>query len=317
MKRKKAKKLCLCALIGMQSLMLILLSGYQLATEEGDKAAEDRLAGVFVTTEYLDLFDAEAYLNDNLRVVGGEFSVVGDASGYYERVYAQKTVVDDHRTEYKFVGLDGYGYYSLIEFGETMLDNYHYSGVDEGISDPKAHYSDTDGGESVSLDCTLYFPAGGGEAVFYFNPVYQTADGDVYVTTGQGFSTDGMADGQSYTQTMEESTTITMNGETYSWSTSVTTHIEGIVLPEKYILLYMDESSQILRREEYAPGNIMPEMTIPADTAYMILEAHKRDGEGQPVIDRDVIDRGEDYLSTFWINADGICVKGDTVLTWN
>ena len=299
------------------SLLLSLLSGCQLAIEGADKPSDDRLAGVFVTTEYLDLFDAEAYLNDNLRVVGSELSIEGDTSEYYGRVYAQKTPVDEWRNDYEFVNLDGFGYYSLIELGETMLDNHHYAGVDEGISDPKTHYKVTDEGEGVEMDGTLYFPADGGEAVFYFNPVYQTADGDVYVTTGQGFSTDNMAEGQIYSQTMEEVTTITKNEEKESWSTKVTVHIEGIRLPEKYVLVYMDKNNQTLRTEEYAPGTVLPEMTVPYDTAYMILEAHKVDGEGNPVVDRELINRGDEHLSTFWINADGICVKGDTTLTWN
>lgn len=300
----------------MLSLMLSLLSGCQLAVENADKASADRLAGIFVTTEYLDLFDVEAYLNDNLRVVGREIAVEGDTSEYYGRVYAEKMQIGEHRIEYEFAELNGFGYYSLIELGETMLDNYHYTGVDEGISDPKTHYKVNDEGEGVEMDCTLYFPADSGEAVFYFNPVYQTSDGDVYVTTGQGFATDSMVEGQIYSTTMEEITTITMNGEKESWSTKVTVNIEGIRLPEKYILLSMDESNQILRAEEYAPGTVMPEMTIPSDTAYMILEAHKLDGDGKLIIDREIIDRGDEYLTTFWINTDGICVKGDTILTW-
>ncbi len=317
MKNKKLKSLCLSALLLLQLTILSLLSGCQLAIEEGDMPTEDRLAGVFVTTEYLDLFDMEAYVNDNLRVVGGEIAVEGNASEYYGRVYAEKTQTDEHRIEYEFTELNGFGYYSLIELGESMLDNYHYTGVDEGISDPKTHYKVTDEGEGVEMDGTLYFPADGRAAVFYFNPVYQTPEGDLYVTTGQGFSADTMVEGQIYSQTMEEVTTITMNGEKESWSTSVTTNIEGIRLPEKYVLIYMDGNSQILRSQEYAPGNVMPEMTIPADTAYLILEAHKLDSEGQPVVDREIVDRGEEHLSTFWINADGICIKGDTILTWN
>lgn len=299
------------------SLILSLLCGCQLAVEDADKASEDRLAGVFVTTEYLDLFDAEAYVNDNLRVVGGDISLQGNTSDYYERIYATRMQVDEHRTDYEFSGLDGYGYYSLIEFGDTMLDNYHYSGVDEGISDPKTHYKVTDEGEGVEMDGTLYFPADGSEAVFYFNPVYQTPEGELYVTTGQGFSTDSMVEGQVYSQTMEEVTTITLNGETESWSTSVTTNIVGVILPEKYVLVYMDAQNQILSSGEYAPGNLLPEMTIPGDTAYIILEAHKQGADGEITVDREIVDRGEESFSTFWINTDGICIKGETYLTWN
>lgn len=301
----------------MQILMLTLLSGCQLAIEDADKPSGDRLAGVFVTTEYLDLFDVEAYLNDNLRVVGGELSIEGDTSEYYGRIYAQKTAVDEHRVEYEFTELNGFGYYSLIEYGDTPLDNLHYCYADEGISDPKNHYKSTDEGEGVEMDGTIYFPADGSDAVFYFNPVYQTSNGDVYVTSGQGFSTDTMIEGQVYSQTMEETTSITMNGETESWSTSVTTNIEGIHLPKKYVLLYMDNESQILRSQEYVPGSVMPEMSIPADTAYLILEAYKTNEEGGDITHREIVNRGEDSFFTFCLNEKGICVKEYTYLTWN
>ena len=50
-------------------LLLILglpLSGCQLASDRGEDS-EDQLVGVFVTTEYLDLMDMDAYLNDHLN----------------------------------------------------------------------------------------------------------------------------------------------------------------------------------------------------------------------------------------------------------
>ena len=46
--------------------LVLLLTGCQLAKEkEGTVEEKDRLMGVFITTEYLDLFDGEVFINDH------------------------------------------------------------------------------------------------------------------------------------------------------------------------------------------------------------------------------------------------------------
>ena len=51
--------------------LLLSLTGCQLAKVES--GSQDRLVGAFITTEYLDLMDMEAYLNDHLdEVTKGE-----------------------------------------------------------------------------------------------------------------------------------------------------------------------------------------------------------------------------------------------------
>ena len=71
--KKKVKVLALL-------LALCLLSGCSLArpeAEEGNGISQDMMIGFFITLEYLDLFDFEGYLEDNLNTVvngGGEIS---------------------------------------------------------------------------------------------------------------------------------------------------------------------------------------------------------------------------------------------------
>jgi hypothetical protein len=55
---------------------LLTLAGCQLAVEDaGGTNNGDRLIGVFVTKEYLDLFDTEGYLNDNISKLSGSGKV--------------------------------------------------------------------------------------------------------------------------------------------------------------------------------------------------------------------------------------------------
>lgn len=83
MKHKSMTAIC-CIVI------LCALTGSQLAQENaGTNIYEDRLVGVLVTTEYLDLFDFENYLGDNIKgFSGGEIVVDGDTQKYQGRLYA-------------------------------------------------------------------------------------------------------------------------------------------------------------------------------------------------------------------------------------
>ena len=59
-----------------------------------DGTSKDRLIGVFITTEHLDLFDFESYFQDNANKVmsGGEISS-SDSAPYQGKLYA--ILVDD------------------------------------------------------------------------------------------------------------------------------------------------------------------------------------------------------------------------------
>ena len=70
------------------------LCGCQLALPEGQETGRDRLIGCFITTEHLDLFDFEAYFNDNAHklVSGGEINLEEDTSD--EAVFEDRKVDD-------------------------------------------------------------------------------------------------------------------------------------------------------------------------------------------------------------------------------
>ena len=70
---------------------LLGLAGLSLAQSgTADVLGKDRLIGVFITTEYLDLFDMESYFNDNIgkMTTGGDITIDGDSPKYQGRLYA-------------------------------------------------------------------------------------------------------------------------------------------------------------------------------------------------------------------------------------
>lgn len=299
MKNKKRKCPCLFALL----LMLSLLSGCRLATDEIAES-NDCLIGVFVTTRPLDDVLAEAQ-----RSEGFSLEVESDAVNL-NRIYAAKVATEDALISFVFTGLDGIGYFNTVqtdEDGDVYLVPYR----DDCLIDAGTTHKIVDGEKGMEMESVIYFLAEDGDRTFLFNPVYQTGDGRVYVTPSIGWrGNDG------YTNIMEENTAVTVNGASEITYTKVTTRVESVLPAEKYVLVYMDENHRMLSSHEYMPDGVPLELTVPADTAYLLLETLIRNGDGELFAERQVIDRGNESMATFRARPDGICVKAYTYLTW-
>ena len=302
----------------LAAVCLALFSGCQLAREDAE-ACGDRLVGVYVTTEYIDLFDMESYLNDNLRVVGGEIKIEGDTRAHEGRLYAACIEEEgDSPDTYTFEGLEGSAFYSLFSQDEESQEGYHHSVVSGGISDAHSHYTVTDEGEQIELSASIYFEANGMSPEFYCNPVYQTEDGRVYLTSGSGISTSGIqAEGTMMSQKLEETSSVAINGTKEEFSLSVEIQVVGVYLPEEYVLLQMSRDDEVIAKAEYAPGGFPEELAFDPETEYVLLKGQKTNGEGNPETFLEVYDRKDDNMRTLERFTDGICVKGDTILTWN
>lgn len=310
MKRKMVTFLLGAACLG-------LFSGCQLAKSDTE-ATGDRLVGVYVTTEYIDLFDMESYLNDNLRIVGGDIAIEGDADAYQGRIYANFVEEEGRPDSYEFEGLEGSAFYSLYSQDGENVEGYYHTVVSGGISEPKAHYTVTDEGERIELDADIYFEANGMSPTFYCNPVYQTAEGQVYLTSGSGISTSGvLAEGTMMSQKLEETSSVAINGKKEEFGLSVEIQVVGVYLPEEYVLLQMSRDDEVIDKAEYAPGGFPEELVFGPETEYVLLKGQKTNGEGNPETFLEVYDRKDDNMRTLEYVADGVCVKRDIPITWN
>lgn len=290
---------------------VLSLSGGAKDGTEGD----GRLIGVLVTTEYLDLFDAQGYFNDNAEKIlsGGEISPA-DAAAYQGRLYAALRESPDGagRKKYVFEGVEGIAYFSARY--TDAAGAYHGNSGDEALSDGHMSLAYTDEGESLELEGTIYVSTAGGADAFYYNPVYQTERGEIYAVSGSGMSYGGERDaGLSGSHELREEYTATVGGETKSGSTRVEISIRYVDAPMGVALLQLDSASRLLSREEYAPG-VLPERvsTLP-DTAFILLETR---GAGQSVT-RALYQPGDESLFAFFCRADGICVKQWCALDWH
>ncbi len=316
------------AIISLVILMILALAGCQLAQPDtGTAAGEDRLIGVLVTTEYLDLFDTEAYLNDHLTIrSNGEINIDGDRSKYQGRLYAKlvkMTHTNDDAGEkfetkqYAFTDMKGFSYFVTKIPSTEEHSNYTATSSDDSFSDGKTAINAGETNYSLSLEGTLFVSALEGERTYYFNPVYQCDDGSVYATTGSGLSSSAdQGDGATMSQTMESKLTTTVNGQTKEYNTSIKITIQVMNPPGKIVVYQMDQNNAILARTEYAPGKLPKTIASDQNTEYILVETHTAGPEGKAQVSRTLFEKGKQSLDTFYCREDGVCVKQWTQLDW-
>lgn len=310
-------------------LIMFIVSGCQLAIEDkGEVKSKDRLVGVFITFEYLDLFDMEGYLNDNINKLsgGGFINMDQNNSKYQNRLYATlaaRTLTNGegdtiNTSEYVFEGVEGISYFAARVPATDNEDSFITSGSDISISDGHMGIFNRDEEEKITLEGTIYISSTYTNRSFYINPVYQSSDGSVYATTGSGVMLGGhQGEGSVFSQTLDETTTVTENGKTKSLSTSIKISITAMPSPEKINVLQMDKDNKILSRLNYLPGEL-PDTISPIEKAeYIMVESQGTDMEGKTVTSRTLYDRRVQALDTFYCLDNGICVKQWTKLDWN
>ena len=269
-------------------------------TDNPNGEGEGRLIGVFITTEYLELFDQG-------------------------RLYAK--LVDDSYTDsetgkivttknYVFDGIEGIACFSARYTDESGVQYWRIGG-DDAISDVDTNFNSTDAGDSIDMKGTIYVSASKGFNVFYYNPVYQTATGEVYLMSGQSMSHGGeLSTGMSSSQALKEEQTVTIDGEITTISSNIEVSTCFMDTPIGAGVIQFDEDGSIISREDYAAGDLPFKITTSSDTEYIIVETHMRSGDGKETVARELFQPDDESLFTFSCREDGICIKQYCNMVW-
>lgn len=321
------KNKILCIILTL--LMVVTFSGCQLAREDLAQTKEgDKLIGVFVTYEHLDLFDMESYLNDNISKFskGGNIEINGAHDIYNNRLYA--TLVEEELTavnsgekhsmfSYVFEGLDGISMFAPTITDPITGDSYSSSSSGKGISDPKYHVKRGDNEEGIELEATIYVASGAMSDAIYINPVYQSDDSKVYLQSGQGFMASGdNGEGGVYTQTMTDSTSRTENKTITTYTTSIKLSIATMNPTETVAIYQMDSSNRIISKNEYSPGNVPEEITPEKSCEYFIVESHKTTFNGEKQVERQIFSKTDTSIYYFVKGNNGVLYKTYSSIIW-
>lgn len=318
----KSKKI----LAGCLAAGLVLLTGCQLAREDAGNAGGDRLIGVFVTTERLDLSNETHFRQISVPCVeSGETIAMDWENRSQGRLYAtlkskEKTGIEAGNAiedkEFVFEGVEGIPYFApmVIEDGESrVLSEPH-----EAVSDHHITVLCGDEEEGTELVGTLYLSPNLTDQVYYLNRVYQDAENRVYLSPSYGgYMVNGkQSEGQVFSFNTSEATTVTEGWKIQKVSFSVEMALSVLFPSEKIVALQLDADSNVLLRTEYVPGQL-PDALVPlANTEFVLVETHKRDAENRAVISRAIYGLNDTAIETFYCRTDGISVKQFTQLEW-
>jgi hypothetical protein len=330
-------------------IIALAFGGCQLAREDVEPG---RLIGVFITNESLDLLDIDGYIDDNIGMLspGGEVVLNGNNEKYKGRLYATKKerveTDSDGKTEtsyeYVFENVEGAFLFTItstapdgVRVSETIsggaisdVDSVFSKSYDNGgyisavsgsaISDIEEDVSRDDNEDTVTLKGTIYYSLSHVGTTYHINPVYQSADGRVYVIDGMmGYmASDTDSEDFMWSQTFTETSNVTENGKNKNVTSSVEIAFAAMFEPKQIVISQMSDNNAVVSRDEYAPGKTPEELTPKAETAYIIAETHKTDGAGKEVVTREIFTELDTELYTFYLGNHGICEKAPTVLVW-
>ncbi len=328
----KKRKRILLAGIGLLLALSFLLGATVLPLAAAEEAAvpqgKDRLIGALITTDYLDLFDMEGYLQDHLADLLQNNQVTAEDSEKYQgRLYAARTEVThtDPETgetftlpEFQFGDVKGVPFFYYEEEREhgtvTSLVN---------SSDGKNFFADTVsnfGNDKITLEGTIYFTPSAEETFScYVNPVYQSPDGSIYAVAGNGysFSQDSpISEGGLWSTTLSEDTSVYNGEETIAFSTSVKINLSVMYAPASIRLIQMDEENRLLDQKEYVPGQVPDRIAPDPKAAYLLLETVKQDPQGGEIVSREMFQPKDSGFTSFYSQGDGPCLSQYTELAW-
>lgn len=279
-------------------LAVCMLAGCQLASEEKkEDPYQDKLVGVFVTFEPMELgFDIEGWIEDNGITDGAEISMEESLQ------YQEKLPVTLSDEGWIVPGHEG------ISFGRYWNGEYWTGFSGEGICEMNSNIAAGDDGDNIKVEGTVYFPADA-EVMLCTNPVYQTPEGEFYVVQGQSFHSN-VGTG-SMSQSVRDEKTWTENGTSHTFCAEFKTTVQGVELAEKVVLVWMGGENEELSRAEYIPGELPEEIQSPTDAAYLIVEQLNGD-----TIHRSLYQPEDEQITVYYRGEQPWCLPDIMEIIW-
>lgn len=304
--------------------LALVLCGCSLARAEAEgDGFGDRLAGVYLYRwDSTDAASRGFYDNPNLTEYG---SSTVELEGYGSFALPDQVLfAREVDNTYVFPGLEG-GYSLFVlekqeEYGEVTEI---VSNMDPG--EENNAIKETDSVHETAISGVVYFGPplgqeagwdawdGTGDAVWQGYRVYQTEDGRPYLD-GSG---NGFAGGGGFGFSYSDERTITENGEAVTEQLSVSVQVKAAQRLEKLVVTQFDGESNILRSDELALREELPEVRCEAETAWVLVEevgsentvrtACNVPGEEDPISHRVVLldDEGLGRPADLFIRRDG------------
>ena len=177
--------------------------------------------------------------------------------------------------------------------------------ANDEMSDVNNHLKVSDQGKSREVKGTIYVARETKkDYIYYMNPVYQTATGELYVTQGNGvMGSEKEGYGPLHTWNVKEEKEITIDGEKSVQGFAAEVNFEMMYVPTKILVHQMDMEHHILKTEEYEPGKLPEEVKCEENTVYVVVETERDNLIGGFITEREIgtaNDEGKIEIETFY-----------------
>ncbi len=322
MKRMKTKAIALVAIIvALIGFALGFFGAVEMKADETQKAknSKDLLIGCFITTEYLDLFDVEEYLEDNISVVMNSNNIMADMAEYENRIYAklvdksytnEETGEEITTAEYVFEDLEGYSFYDCYIKAEGDSEGYRTLIQNGGICDIHVSNDFGDSYENMTLKGTIYTLQS--DVMFYYSPVYQSEDGSVYLVSGTGSNVSG----DSMSHSMKDEVTLTTDGETITKKNEVIISVEKADDIKEIELTELDKNNLIIKKENFTPKTLPEKYKPQKNTESIIITQTSVASQDNVIVSRNIVNKGEENFEVLTGYDEIVCEKKDVEMIW-
>lgn len=293
--------------------IMFLFGGCSLAKDavsSKNNAVCDAMIGAYITEEYPDTTE----VGETISIEDGDFSVLYEDEKYFATIdkKGSESVAD---WEVCFEEIPGIACFApSYRYGEEEYDVVEYTVIDDEVVVKKNHWHSEDNKESYQLDVLIYVEmVEGKEYLYHINPVYQTADGEIYMTSGDGYCIGGGSRDAGFADIkLNTSSEINVMGEKQTRETDITVNFKIMNKPNKIILHELDLEQQVVKSTEYEPDAIPEEIKGEKNTIYLLVETQRLDFDGNVIAQRDLKtadENGEIQFDTFYTGENGALIK--------
>ncbi len=260
--------------------MLCTITGCKLASNEKLSYQEDRLIGLFISTQTLP-----------------------------ERVDGVR--VDDH---FEFNTIEGVymfnHFYPNMQEAE-LIDNQKSSQVEMHLN---AYYGVDK--EGYYREAKLYFNVLNEHVVFFVNEVFEDWQGNVYITQGSGVGHDlGLyfVDKEIADIFIQNDFDLVRNNKSIKLDSSFHVEIFGKIEPKYYIVSQMDKNDQPITTVEIDPLNPIEQIKKETDMEWILVKSYAYN-QNEVIVGYEILSKEDKFITIYQVDSLGFFTPVDILL---
>ena len=286
---------------------------------EPEMKPEDRMIGMIVTTS--PVWGQPVIKSGNIDFGPNE----GVPVEKKEKTSSRRSIPAEY--DFVFPGVEGVRLFNVdmtTEYGkqvDTRVADEEFSRIGLDINDKE----NTVNGKKViereyGINGTLYYVLQDEEVMFFSAPIYQKADGGIYLgessLDAMMFRKDQMEYSRSSSFSKSASYSHTENGEKIVEGRSIKAKIQLVREPVKITLCQYNAARELIQADEYLPGEMPRDITPLRDTAMIVVDTENKADEEDAKHSYQAISRADTSFYTLQYKGNGYCIEHYHTLKW-